>query len=284
MYDDHIPYSSEGPDALGIQQSMVSGNPPWDMFHNDPDTWCMDPSPPGPAINAFGQVVPLFSPWHMPGIEEAHNTIKLPDNGAAQAMQHQFGCNPIGLCTSNTHSQSDYSLPTITTPSEWSTYVGADEALYNLNWIPHCGVDDHPIQAQSGWVEDTTPTWYHHPSFTCDRPYQQATSGFEPVPTAYCTFNGAPLNPEIDFSSDPPFNQASWGSEPMAAAYWDYEASSMTSSGVDWDMNTTATDLYSSGIGATYMDQVDWFGVSGLDGLVSQHGGNTGGDTFGSFV
>lgn len=51
----------------------------------------------------------------------------------------------------------------------------------------------------------------------------------------------------------------------------------MTSSGVEWDMNTTATDLYTSDVGATYIDRFDWLGISGLDGLVSQHGGNTGG-------
>ncbi|KAH9853239.1 hypothetical protein C2E23DRAFT_115860 [Lenzites betulinus] len=194
MYDARIPYSSEGSDALRIQQSMVSGNPRWDLFHDDPDTWCLYPSPPRPAINAFGQVAPLYSPWHMSGKEGAHNTIKPADNGAAQAMQHQFGCNPIGLCIPNMHVHFDYSRAS---------------GLYNSNWMAQRGVDNHPIQAQGGWVEDTTPIWCHHPSFACDCPFPQATSGFEPVPTTYRTVNGAPQDPEIDFSSDLPFDQAS---------------------------------------------------------------------------
>ncbi|KAH9857219.1 hypothetical protein C2E23DRAFT_807004 [Lenzites betulinus] len=199
-------------------------------------------------------------------------------------MQHQYGCDSIGLCTPDMHVQLNYGQLTIGTPSEWSTHTESDDNPCNSAWIPRRGVDDYLIQTQSDWVDDTTLTWYRRPVFAYNHPDPQATLGLEPIPTAYWDFNGATQYPELYPSSDLPFEQASSNYQPMAAAYWDYEASSMEYNRAEWDMNTTATDLYSSDVEATDINKFDWFGVSGLDELVSQHGRNMGVGTLGGFA
>ncbi|KAH9857212.1 hypothetical protein C2E23DRAFT_806968 [Lenzites betulinus] len=199
-------------------------------------------------------------------------------------MQHPYGCDSIGLRTHNMHVQFDFSQPTINTPSEWSTHTVADDNIYNSAWIPYRGADDYQIQSQSDWVDDTTPTWYCQRDFAYDHPVPQASSSFEPIPTTYWDFNGATQYPELAFPSNLPFEQASSNYQPMAAAYWDYEASSMEYNRAEWNMNTTATDLYSSDVEATDINKFDWFGVSGLDELVSQHGRNMGVGTLGGFA
>ncbi|KAH9852666.1 hypothetical protein C2E23DRAFT_824787 [Lenzites betulinus] len=221
------------------------------------------PSQSWPVVETSDHVVPLFSPWHLPGVESGHNSIKNTNKGAAQGVQHHFGCTSIELCAPNTHVHFNYSQPATAIPHEWSSHdMATGEEFYNSSWdqpkndwsIPStqyyqsdiCG-DLHPQQTMSDFEFMTTvyPEFgeaiqYSEAEFAEELLFQQAGElGFEHMAAAYPGFG------EAEFAEELLTQQENSGFEPMAAAYWNFEVSSMAHNGADWNMNTHATDLYS---------------------------------------
>ncbi|KAH9852711.1 hypothetical protein C2E23DRAFT_824960, partial [Lenzites betulinus] len=209
-YDDH-PVQNEEWHALVMQQAEYMAPSAYGgaSYFGYPDTQDLFPSQSWPAVEASDYVVPLFSPWHLPGIESGHNQTNNTDKGAAQAAQHRCGCTLIELCAPNTHVHFNYSQPTTAIPNEWSSHNRVTgEEFYNSSW-------DQP---ENDWSIPSTQ--YYQPDISGDLHPQQTMSDFEFMTTAYPDFGEAIQYSEAAFSQELFFQQASEsGFEHMAVAY-----------------------------------------------------------------